>query len=349
VNKKLNHNSLGHSSKQGKTINTLVQHIPTYQSADSQTGVIISKTMLTDSICHVCIYGKNIESYINHSLVFPANNPKAFADQITKDVVGLIFPADFQPEFNQYVSISSSLLLDRFDELNRSGLTLSKAIEKIKANQEEFVTHEIDAVIYVSSAAIREKWMEIKLFTCPDQSAKILNRLLQPKQLKEYFTTNDYLGLMGFSLVCTNDGVPIPHQKIPPVGLKGMSSWMIHFLLCDQGICDDPRSTTDLGTWLLTQIQLELQKMTTKVGLNNYNCFFRMTENFVKVVKMAQLLEEFKEELKEYQEEIKKERKAKEEARMREEEERKAKEEERKAKEKYRELLIKHGISPDEA
>jgi uncharacterized membrane protein YukC len=124
---------------------------------------------------------------------------------------------------------------------------------------------------------------------------------------------------------------------------------MIHFLLCDQGICDDPRSTTDLGTWLLTQIQLELQKMTTKVGLNNYNCFFRMTENFVKVVKMAQLLEEFKEELKEYQEEIKKERKAKEEARMREEEERKAKEEERKAKEKYRELLLKHGISPDEA
>lgn len=280
--------------------------------------------------------------------MFPANNPKAFADQITKDVIGQIFPPDFHPEFNQYVSISSSLYIERFDELDKSNLTLPRAIEFIKSNQEEFINHEIDAVIYVNAAAFREKWMEIKMFTCPDQSAKIINRLLQPKTLKSYFATNDYLGLMGFSLICTKDGTPVPYQKITPKGLEGLSSWMIHFLLFDQGICNDTRPTHELGGWILTQIQAELDEMTTRMGLNKYNCFFKMTENFVKVVKMAQLLEEYKEELII-------ERKAKEEERKAKDEERKAKEKalqekekERKTKEKYRQLLIKHGISPDE-
>ena len=95
---------------------------------------------------------------------------------------------------------------------------------------------------------------------------------------------------------------------------------MIHLLLFDQGICDDPRSTPDLSEWILSEINSQLDEMTNKVGLNKQNCFFKMTENFVKVVKMAQLLEEYKEELIA----------------------------ELKAKEKYRQLLLKHGISLDE-
>jgi hypothetical protein len=301
------------------SINALISHLPLYSGADPKTELIISNKKLTESIRLISIYGNDVFSYINHSLVYPANNPKAFADQITKDVIGKVFPPDFHPEFNQYVSISTSLLFEKLEELAQSKISLLKAIEKMKNEQEEFVTHEIDAVIYVNSAEMKEKWMEIKLFTCPNQSAKVINRLLQPKEMKSYFLKNDYLGLMGFSLICTKDGVPVPYQKIPPIGLEGMSSWMIHLLLFDQGVCEDPRSTNNLGEWILEQIQAELDEMTHRLDLNKYDCFFRMTENFVKVVRMAQLLEEYKEELTQ--------------ARKAKEEERKAKEEERKAKE----------------
>jgi hypothetical protein len=329
-------------------INTLLNHLPPLKVADPKTDVIMSMKMLTPSCYHISMYGKPVETYINQSLVFPANNPKAFADQITKQVIGKIFPPDFHPEFNQYVSISSSLYLERFDELAKTNIPLPKAIEKIKSNQEDFINHEIDAVIYVNSSVVQEKWMEIKMFTCPDQSAKVINRLLQPKELKSYFLTNDYLGLMGFSLICTKDGTPVPYQKIHPKGLEGMSSWMIHFLLFDQGICDDPRPTSELADWILTQIQIELDEMTSRMDLNKYNCFFKMTENFVKVVRMAQLLEEYKEKLKDYKEELKEYKEELKQLRKAKEEERKAKEEERKTKEKYRQLLLKHGISPDE-
>jgi hypothetical protein len=315
------------------TIGTLVHHLPSYRPADPKTGLILQKTMLTKSICHISMYGDAVESYINHALVFPANNPKAFADQITKDVLGQIFPPDFYPEFNQYVSISTALLIEKFEELAAAGLSLPKTIEQIKANQEEFVTHEIDAVIYVQAAAIREQWMEIKMFTCPDQSAKVIRRLLQPKELVSYFATNDYLGLMGFSLICTPDGVPVSTQKVSPVGLEGWSGWMIHLLLLDQGVCTDPRSKSDLADWLLAQVRGDLDKMAAHVGLNKENCFFQMTENFVKVVKMTQIIEEFKEELMQERKAKEQERKAKEQERKAKEQERKAKEQERKAKE----------------
>jgi flagellar biosynthesis GTPase FlhF len=309
------------------TIDALVHHLPSYRPADPKTGLILQKTTLTKSICHICMYGDAVESYINHALVFPANNPKAFADQITKDILGHIFPPDFHPEFNQYVSISTNLLIEKFEELAAAGLSLPNTIEQIKADQEEFVTHEIDAVIYVQDATIREQWMEIKMFTCPDQSAKVIRRLLQPKELVSYFTTNDYLGLMGFSLICTPDGVPVSTQKVSPVGLEGWSGWMIHLLVFDQGVCTDPRSTSDLADWLLAQVKGDLEKMAAHVGLNKENCFFQMTENFVKVVKMTQIIEEFKEELMQ-------EREAKEREREAKEREREAKEREREAKER---------------
>ena len=296
------------------TIDALVRHLPPYRPANPKTGLILQKTMLTRSIAHICMYGDAVESYINHALVFPANNPKAFADQITKDVLGHIFPPDFHPEFNQYVSISTSLLVQKFEELAAAGLTLPNAIDRIKTAQEEFVTHEIDAVIYVQAADAREHWMEIKMFTCPEQSAKVIRRLLQPKALVSYFTTNDYLGLMGFSLLCTADGVPLPTQRESPAGLEGASSWMINLLVFDPGVYMDPRSTNDLADWLLTQVHGDLEKMAAHVGLNKENCFFQMTENFVKVVRMTQIIEEFKEELMQEREAKEREREAKEKA-----------------------------------
>jgi len=42
--------------------------------------------------------------------------------------------------------------------------------------------------------------------------------------------------------------------------------------------------------------------MTPKLGLNTYDCVFSMTENFVKVVKMAQIIEEYKKEIEEREE-----------------------------------------------
>jgi hypothetical protein len=301
-------------------VTDLVAHLPSFRPLTDPHGLMLKKTMIAPSICLLSIYGKAIEHYINHALIFPANNPKAFADQITKDVLGQVFPPDFHPEFNQYVSISSSLSLTRFEELLNSGLSSSQQIEKVKANQEEFLTHEIDAVIYVTPAEMRERWIEIKLFTCPEQSAKIISRLIQPQALQSYFATNDYLGLMGFSLICTDDGLPLPYQRHPPAVMKETGSWMIHLLLFDAGICLDRRSASQLGDWLLTQLGVDLHEMTTRLGLNTLGCFFRMTENFVKVVRMTQIIEEYKEELLQ-------ERKAR-------EEERKAREEERKANQK---------------
>ena len=226
-------------------------------------------------------------------------------------------------------SVSTSLLLDRFEALNRSINDFGKAIQKIREKQEEFVTHEIDAVIYVHSAAMHEKWIEIKLFTCPDQSSRVLEKYLEPRALKEYFTKNDFLGLMGFSLIYTDQGEPLAFEderlRLIP---NAAGSWMIHLLLLDQGVCNDLRSTPDRAKWLLDQIREELEFFDQRLGLNNYGCMFKMTENFVKVVKMEQLLEDYKVELEQ-------EKKEKEQAQQREEQERRKRE---KAEKKIAEL-----------
>ena len=294
-------------------ITELVNHLPSLRMPTLQNNTIILKRMVNSSICLLSIYGKSVEDYINQALVFPANNPKAFADRITRDVIGQIFPPHYKPEFNQYVSISTALVLEKLDELSQITKNVPDAIQKIKENQEDFITHEIDAIIYVSSAEMREKWMEIKLFTCPHQTAKVLNRLLQPAALQSYFLTNDYLGLMGFSLVCTKEGEPVPYQKTKPLELEEQGNWMIHLILLDAGVLSDPRTTGELGSWILSQIELDLTEMSSHLGLYKQNLFFKMTENFVKVVRMTQIIEEYKEELRL---------------------ERKAREEERKAREK---------------
>ena len=64
---------------------------------------------------------------------------------------------------------------------------ISEAIQKIREKQEEFVTHEIDAVIDVHSAAMHEKWIEIKLFTCPDQFSRVLEKYLVASGIKGIF------------------------------------------------------------------------------------------------------------------------------------------------------------------
>jgi hypothetical protein len=316
-------------------VNELVEYLPTFRDSTPENTITLKKTMISPSICLISLYGGLVEDYVTDALMFRANDPKAFADQITRNVLGQIFPLDFHPEFNQYVSVSTSLFLDRFRTLNQSTNDFSQAIQKIAENQEDFVTHEIDAVIYVHSAELREKWIEIKLFTCPDQSSRILEKHLEPRVLADYFTKNDFLGLLGFSLIYTEHGDPLaledPRLRVIP-NVSG--SWMIHLLFLDQGVCEDLRSTPDRAKWLLDQIHGDLTDFTARVGLNKYGCMFKMTENFVKVVKMEQLLEDYKVELEQAQKEKEQERKEKEQERKEKEQERKEKEQERRKREK---------------
>jgi hypothetical protein len=138
--------------------------------------------------------------------------------------------------------------------------------------------------------------------------------------LSDYFTKNDFLGLMGFSLIYADQGDPLaladPQLQIIP---DARGSWMFHLLLLAQGVCADLRSTRDRAKQLLDQIQEDLTDFNVRVGLNNYGCMFKMTENFVKVVKMEQLIEDYKVELEQAQKEKEQERKEKEQERRKRE------------------------------
>lgn len=299
------------------SINELLNHLPAFKQTENQ---YLKKTMLSASIALITLYGGSVEAYITKALMFRANDPKAYADQITRDVFTQIFPQNYHPEFNQYVSVNASLLIDRFEDLSQRIPRLSDALPAIRQNPDNFLTHEIDAVVYVHSAMIREKWIEIKLFTCPEQSSKILEKHLEPRNMTEYFGKNDFLGLMGFSVIHTSKNEPLAfEQERQQIAPNAPGSWMIHLFLLDQGACHDLRSARDRAEWLLNQIRSDLGDFTERIGLNKQNCFFSMTENFVKVVKMAQLLEEYKAELVKERRKTEQERKEKEQERQKRE------------------------------
>jgi uncharacterized protein (DUF3084 family) len=86
---------------------------------------------------------------------------------------------------------------------------------------------------------------------------------------------------------------------------------MIHLLLMDQGICYDTMPATERGAWISDRITAQLRDFSVRLHLNNQNCFFKLIENFVKVAKMEQMLEDYRAELERLRQEKERERQEK--------------------------------------
>ena len=99
----------------------MVAHFPLLRPESNENAIMLKKTVTSPSICLITLYGGDVEVYTTEALMFRANYPESVCppNYVATDQ-GHVFPPEFHPEFNQYVPVRTSLLLDRFEALNRS-------------------------------------------------------------------------------------------------------------------------------------------------------------------------------------------------------------------------------------
>jgi hypothetical protein len=366
-------NSLG--IENSPLINDLLININ--DSATTKDGLSIHTKRINQSMVLMTLYGADIEVFLTQLLKIRAIDQKGTADQITKNIFHALFKPETDPQFNTFIQQSQEAYFDKIITLCQSEKDRNKIRAKMEKNLTEFFHFEIDGTVLLNylppfnqepnrnttksiiskDKSTRDKnttkkntkeknqitqrsYIEIKMFTMPEgDETKSIRPRLQKSFLTRNFTINNYLGLMGFSYLHKkgeNSPLAIDFKTGRyPEGIQ--SVWAVHLVILDRTILRTGLKAPTIANLILKAMQEHdhklLQQIESQLDLN-----FRPTNNLVKVILMAQIIHQLKQQV-EY------ERKQKEEERKQKEEALVQKEEALVQKEKYEELLKKHNIS----
>ncbi|MHA1871800.1 MAG: hypothetical protein ACTSXF_12700, partial [Promethearchaeota archaeon] len=223
-------------------------------------------------------------------------------------------------------------------------------------------------------------FVEIKLFTAPiGDRAKSLRTLLQQNVLSSYFRLRHLFGVIGTSYLSYNapkKNEPVTWAADEYEENKDKPKWISHLILMDARVLKEYKDAPGRSKAILDAIRVDQQKILKKENINDKKYKYKLIYNFLKVIKMAEIIVNLREELKkerkmteaerkrieEIQKKLEAERKRAEAERKRIEEiqkkleaERKRIEEiqkkleaERKRAELYKRKLIESGINPDD-
>jgi hypothetical protein len=339
-------------------------------SASTTENYIIHTKRLNQSMVLFTLYGTKIEEFLAQLLHIRAIDQKGIADQITKNIFSTLFKPETDPQFNTFIQQSQEAYLDKIIELCQSEKDKQKIKAKMEKNPAEFFHFEIDGTVLLNyliplnpnlnrktqkkNQNKQRKYIEIKLFTMPEgDKTKSIRPHFQKGFLTRNFTINNYLGLIGFSFLHKKgEDSPLSidfETGAYPDGIQ--SVWAVHLIMIDKTILKAGLNAPAIARLVLSGMQdhdqILLKEIDSQLDLN-----FRPTSNLVKVILMAQIIHQLKQQV-EYERKQKEaerkqkeaERKQKEAERKQKEAERKQKEAERKRAEQYKELLKKHNIS----
>jgi hypothetical protein len=336
-------------------------------AASKTKDYTIHTKQLNQSMVLFTLYGAKIEQFLIQLLDIRAIDQKSTADQITQNIFSTLFNPETDPQFNIFIKQSQEAYLEKIIPLCQTEKDALKIKMKMENNPADYFHFEIDGTILLNylppfqsnakKTSKRRAYIEIKLFTVPEgDETKSLRPHLQKGFLLRNFTINQYLGLMSFSyLHKRGDNSPLPidfKTNRYPDGIQ--SVWAVHLVLVDvtffKANLKAPASADLILSAMRDHDEKLLQEIASPLDLN-----FRPTNNLVKVILMAQIIHQLKQQVEYERKQKEEERKQKEAERKRAEAERKQKEAERKRAEaerkraeKYKELLKKHKIAFDE-
>jgi hypothetical protein len=272
-------------------------------------------------------------------------------------------------EFNQIIKMDKQLHIEKLQQLDEQGFNLKTAIKKITENQSEFFKIEVDSSIELIQKTDPKRLFEIKMYTSPKKSNRLLADYLTPSELTHYLTTRDFLGLITFATIHDKDQ---PNKRVDypeDYPEEYRYEWLLHFCVVDRRILKEKSSSKQKADCITEAIFEDQRFFSDELNLNSLNGSISMIENYVKVVEMMYQIEKLQKKLEDTEKSLMQEQEARkrdrnaliqeQEARKREEEAwkrdrnaliqeqeaRKREEEKRKSLEKF---LKEKGLSPPE-
>ncbi len=330
------------------SVDEVCQGLPEYRVFDD---LLVRTRHVAPYMVLFTLYGQHVLDYITRSMGFRATDPYSYSNEIIRALFHRILGDRHQFAFNQLVKLEKSLLVPRLRDLVANGYTMARFLDEYVADPDSFVTFEIDACIHLDTAGDPPRRFEIKMFTCPGQSARLLARHLYPQPLKEFFVARDFMGFIAFATIHDPAGPALPPQYNPEVPEHLRTGWFLHLAIVDVRVLQTHHSATGRAERMLTAMRADHAFLARKINLNTHDCSISMITNYVKVIHMAYVIERMRRDLEESErrrdelerrrEEL--ERQREESERRREELERRREELERQREESERErkLLLK--------
>ncbi len=261
----------------------------------------------------VSLFQEENEGIMEQLLKIRAIDQKATADYLTESFFHHLFKPECSPRYNNFIYVTTDVNPKKIYHLAKEK-ELKSFEEEIAFDTGTYLKREIDGIVLLNvQSEDREQYIEIKLFTVPydDVPTKVLERHLQKAALSEYFSVKHYLGLMGFSYVCKEDqpGLPSPNEELAEIGLP--STWIFHLIFLHKQILNLKGTARQKAEELLAYIQDHAKSFLEAHELpEGQNLIARPTYNLVKVMRMLEHIESYKQEVKRLKEALEREREA---------------------------------------
>ena len=294
-------------------VDEFCQHLPEYRAFDDM--LIRTRQFVPHGVLFT-LYGQHVLSYITKSLDFRSTDPYSHANDVTRALFQRLFGDRLAFSFNQHLTLERGLFLPRLEQLAKNGYTMDRLVREFRADPGSFVSVEIDACIGLDTSGDPPRRFEIKLFTCPGQSGRLLEQYLYPGVLADFFIARDFLGFITFATI-HDAASPLQPPWYPdnlPRELR--TGWFSHFAVVDARVLRATRTARERASQIISEMRNDHAFFVEKLDLYTQNCSTSMIENYVKVIHMAYVIEQLRRDLDESN------RLREEERRMREEAER---------------------------
>ena len=290
------------------------------------------------------LYGPHVLDYITRSLTFRATDPASHVNNVTIELFTRVFGHRHILAFNQLVKLDKRLLVPKLKQLVKEGYTMERFVNEYENDPDGFVTAEIDATIHLDAGENPRRRVEIKLFTCPDGSCRVLAGHLRKAALQRLFATRDFLGFITFASIHDAGNPNLPPRYNNEVPERMRTGWFLHLAIVDARVMGIAGTATSRADALLDEMRRDHAFIAGKLNLNTHACSIDLITNYVKVIHMSYVIEKLKRDLEASERRCESERCMREEERSMREEERRMREEERRLREeseREKQLLLK--------
>ncbi|MBN2151814.1 MAG: hypothetical protein JW839_10235, partial [Candidatus Lokiarchaeota archaeon] len=277
-------------------VDEFCQHLPELRTFED---VIIRTRKVAPHAVLFTLYGQHVLVYITKSMNFRTTDPYSHSNEVTRDLFTRVFGDRYEFTFNQLLKMERSLLLPRLKQLVLEGFTLGNFVSSYEQDREPFVNVEIDACLHLEAAGTPPRRFEIKLFTCPGQSGRVLAQHLFPQPLKELFVARDFVGFISFATVHGAGDIARPPRYNDEVPEAYRTGWFLHLAVVDVNVLRTAQTAIDRAEQLLTAMRDDHAFLAGNINLNTNNCSISMIENYVKVIHMAYVIEQLRRDLQE--------------------------------------------------
>ena len=280
-------------------VDELVPRIPIGGLVERENDNIIRTRKISDYAILYSAYGRNIDDFVFATILNRVSDLTRTASSIVIGLFRLLFSKKHRLFFNRVLEIEKETLIEKGESFAKEGIDVSREVGKIEQKKGKTVKMEIDTTIELVQLRLlrKERHFEIKMYTTPDDTNRILASYLIPSVLKHNLYYRDFMGFITFSTIHDSQNIGQRITISEDEKRNVPYDWIIHFCVVDKRIMKDKSSGIEKADYITEKIKEDQEFFSNELSLNRYNGSMSLIKNYLKVVEMSYQIETLKNKL----------------------------------------------------